>query len=85
MNAILMTVVQFLDTVVRYSLGAALVALAVIGAVGVVRWLADAALPGASERDVRALRSGSGSIVLAAVLALALVAFGAAAHFAVGR
>ncbi len=69
MNAILTAVVRFWETVVNYSLAALLIALVVGGAVALYRWLV-------SERGfggpVTALRRGSSSPALVAVLVVAL-------------
>lgn len=71
MNAILMAVVRFVETVVHYSFGAVLVALTIIGLIAACRWLLAHSDTGGSFG--RALRRGSGSLVLAAVLAVGLV------------
>ena len=77
MNALLMAVVRFFETVVNYALGAVLIALGVIGIVAVCRWLLSRPRAegcyGCFGRAVGVLRKGSGSLALAAVLVIGLV------------
>jgi hypothetical protein len=73
MNAILMAVVRFFETVVNYSLGAVLITLGVVGTLTACRWLlAGRSEDGQSCRSIAMLRKGSGSLALAAVLAVGL-------------
>jgi hypothetical protein len=79
MNAILMAVVRFFETVVNYSLAAVVLAVVVVGAVAACRWLANTAdANGSYGRAVRALRRGSGSMALLGALAVVCLLAGIA-------
>jgi len=79
MNAILMAVVRFFETVVNYSLAAVLLAVAVFGVVAACRWVANTAdANGFSGRAVGALRRGSGSLPVLAALTIACLLAGLA-------
>ena len=79
MNAILMAVVQFLETVVNWAIGAVLIALAVIGMIAVCQWIVSrSGADGSFGRTVGVLRKGSGSLALAVVLAVGLLLAGVA-------
>ena len=79
MNAILMAVVRFFETVVNYSLAAVLLAVAVLGVVAACRWVATTADSyGTYGRAVGVLRRGSGSLALLGALAIACLLAGLA-------
>lgn len=74
MNAILMSVIGFLDTVVTYSIGAVLITLGVWGLIAGFRWLVNERAPRTGGRAARMLRHGTSSLALVGVLALGLTA-----------
>jgi len=79
MNAILMAVVRFFETVVNYSLAAFLLAVAVLGFVAACRWVANTAdADGTYGRTVGVLRRGSGSLAVLAALTVACLLAGLA-------
>lgn len=74
MNAILLAVVAFVETVITYSIGATLIILGVAGVVAGSRWLLAEADGGRGGRTAALLRRGSGSLALVGVLAIGLTA-----------
>lgn len=72
MNAILMAVIGFLETVVTYSIGARLIVLGVGGVVAGSRWLLNETDGARHGRTAALLRRGSGSLALVGVLAIGL-------------
>lgn len=74
MNAILMSVIGFLETVATYSVGAVLICFGVWGVIAGCRWLLNERDARTAGRAARMLRHGTGSLALVAVLAIGLTA-----------
>ena len=74
LNAILMSVIGFLETVATYSIGAVFITFGVWGRIAGCRWLMNERDPRTGGRAARMLRHGTGSLALVAVLATGLTA-----------
>jgi hypothetical protein len=69
LNAMLLAVIHLLETAVNWALGAALIAIGIVGTVAAGRWIISEGLgAGSTDGTLLAPRRGTQSITLAAVL-----------------